>query len=326
MENRERLERTLAGEAADRAPVALWRHFPGDDQRASDLAAAALLFQKLHEWDFLALCPMHRFSVTDYGAQDVWDGAADGARTLTKPGLERPLDWTGLRPLDPARGAIGRYLEALRETCDAVDPAIPVLATIYSPLTQAAQLAGEQRVIAHMRTQPDRLRTGLNILAETTLRFLDALRRLPIAGILYCISLADVAVIAESEYVQFGLPEDQRIMALLTPKWWFNGVQLAGHYPMMRTAGTLPAQFVAWQDQGGDLSLAAGKSALSGAVCGGLHPETHLNLGTPGAVRQATRDALASVNGRRLIVSAGGPALITTPHANLRALREAVNA
>ena len=36
MEKRERLEKTIAGEQTDRVPVALWRHWPGDDQRAAD--------------------------------------------------------------------------------------------------------------------------------------------------------------------------------------------------------------------------------------------------------------------------------------------------
>ena len=32
---RKRLEATIAGEAVDRPPVALWRHWPGDDQDLS---------------------------------------------------------------------------------------------------------------------------------------------------------------------------------------------------------------------------------------------------------------------------------------------------
>jgi uroporphyrinogen decarboxylase len=39
---RERLEATVVGETADRLPVALWRHWPGDDQDAAALAAAHL--------------------------------------------------------------------------------------------------------------------------------------------------------------------------------------------------------------------------------------------------------------------------------------------
>ena len=46
MTRRERLAATVAGEPVDRIAVALWRHFPGDDQRPADLAAATLMWQQ----------------------------------------------------------------------------------------------------------------------------------------------------------------------------------------------------------------------------------------------------------------------------------------
>jgi hypothetical protein len=49
MDKRERLEKTIAGEATDRAPVALWRHWPGDDQRAADLARSVVEFQQTYD-------------------------------------------------------------------------------------------------------------------------------------------------------------------------------------------------------------------------------------------------------------------------------------
>jgi uroporphyrinogen decarboxylase len=46
MNKRERLEKTVAGEPTDRIPVALWRHFPGDDQHPAELARTVVDFQK----------------------------------------------------------------------------------------------------------------------------------------------------------------------------------------------------------------------------------------------------------------------------------------
>ena len=42
MDKRQRLEATFAGQPVDRPAVALWRHWPGDDQHAEDLARATL--------------------------------------------------------------------------------------------------------------------------------------------------------------------------------------------------------------------------------------------------------------------------------------------
>ena len=48
--HRERIEAAIAGELVDRPPVALWRHFPVDDQSALSLAEATIHFQK--DFDF----------------------------------------------------------------------------------------------------------------------------------------------------------------------------------------------------------------------------------------------------------------------------------
>ena len=62
MRKRERLERAIAGEPVDRVPVALWRHFPGDDQRAADLARSAVDFQREFDWDFVRVMPANTSS------------------------------------------------------------------------------------------------------------------------------------------------------------------------------------------------------------------------------------------------------------------------
>src|SRR5690606_279864 len=138
MNKRERLEKTVAGEPTDRVPVALWRHFPGDDQRAADLARSTVDFQQAYDWDFLNVTPSRGFCVTDYGVQDQWEGSLIGTRVYTKHIIERSLDWTMLRTLDPSRGALGRQQDCLRLICEAPGDDTPVIQMIYSALRQAA--------------------------------------------------------------------------------------------------------------------------------------------------------------------------------------------
>src|ERR1700694_263058 len=111
MNKRERLEKTIAGEATDRTPVALWRHFPGDDQRANDFATAVVDWQRRYDWDFVKVTPASSFSLIDYGAQDRWVGSLEGTREYTRRVVSRSLDWTDLRVLDPGRSALGRQVE-----------------------------------------------------------------------------------------------------------------------------------------------------------------------------------------------------------------------
>ncbi len=324
MNTRERLERTMAGEATDRVPVALWRHFPGDDQRAADFARSAVDDQRAYHWDFVNLVPSSTFSTTDYGLQDEWQGALDGARTITKRAVTRSLDWTNLRTLDPSRGGIGRQIESIRLVCEALGEDVPVIQTIYSPLAQAQDIAGPETLTHHLRTQPDRLRSGLNVITESTLRAIDAMRRLPLAGIFYVVRHANFNTLSEAEYREFGMAYDLKVLESLPERWWLNVLHLVGDAPMFRALAAYPVEVINWHDRAGEPDLTQGKLMFGGAVCGGIHAWDHLHQGTPSSVRDAARDAMAQTNGRRLILSAGRAVPVTTPLSNLRALRAAV--
>src|SRR5690606_41561384 len=170
MNRRDRLEKTIAGEETDRTPVGLWRHFPGDDQRVADFARSVVEFQRTYDWDFVKVTPASSYSVIDYGVQDQWEGNCEGTRTYTRRAVTRSLDWTSLRPLDPSRGELGKQVDALRLIAEGLDDDTPILMTIFSPLVQAKHIAGQDMLIRHMRMQPDRLRSGLSVITESTLR------------------------------------------------------------------------------------------------------------------------------------------------------------
>jgi uroporphyrinogen decarboxylase len=326
MDKRERLTRTIAGEPTDRPPVALWRHWPGDDQRAADLARSTVDFQKAFDWDFVKVTPASSFCITDYGVQDVWEGSLEGTRTYTRRVVYRSLDWTELRPLDPARGALGRQLECLNLIGAALrDDAVPIMQTLFNPLAQAKNIAGKDLLLRHMRTNPDRLHTALNVLTETTLRFIEALKRIPaLSGIFYAIQHASYDLLSEDEYRTFGLPYDRRILEALPDKWWFNMIHLHGEAPMFKLCSDLPVQAINWHDQETEPDLVQGKSQFDYAVCGGLARWQHVHNGTPAAVREQARSAIAATNARRFILSTGCVIMVTSPLSNIRAVREAV--
>ena len=79
--HRERVEACLRGEIVDRPPVALWRHFPVDDQSAEALAQAHLAFQSVYNFDLVKVTPASSFSVVDWGVTDEWEGNTEGTRT-----------------------------------------------------------------------------------------------------------------------------------------------------------------------------------------------------------------------------------------------------
>lgn len=324
MEKRDRLEKTIAGEPTDRVPVALWRHFPGDDQRAADHANAIMQWQHAFDWDFVNIVPAASFLVADHGLQDSWQGNPDGTRTIIKRPIERSLDWTALRALDPTRGSLARQTECTKIVTDELGESVPIIVTIWSPLAQAVDLAGDRVLLNHLRTHADRLHTGLNVLTDSTLRFLESIRRLSIAGICYVVNHACYSALSEDEYRVFGLPYDRKIIESFPTKWWFNILNFGEPLPMFRMVDDLITPVVAWRDREGDPDLAQGRLQVFGAVSGGLHAVDDLYLGTPTRVRDSARDAMNRTNGRRLILSAGRSVPPLSPMSNLRAARSIV--
>jgi uroporphyrinogen decarboxylase len=59
--HRTRLETCLSGVRPDRTPVALWRHFPVDDQIPAGLAAATIDFQRTFDFDLVKVTPASSF-------------------------------------------------------------------------------------------------------------------------------------------------------------------------------------------------------------------------------------------------------------------------
>ncbi len=320
---RERLEKAIAGEAVDRVPVALWRHWPGDDQRAADLARSTVEFQRRYDWDFVKISPSSSFCLTDYGVQDEWVGNIEGTRNYTRRAIGRTLDWTNLRPLDPKRGALGRQLEAVKAITAELGADVPAIQTIFSPLAQARNLVGGDGLLAHIRTAPERVHTGLNTITESTVRFIEELGRSGLAGIYYAVQLANYQFLTEDEYRVFGRPYDLRILEALSGKWWFNLLHLHGdEAPMFDVFTDYPVQAINWHDRDAKPDLATGKSRFPGAVCGGLSHWSPTHTGTPNEIREQARDAFRQTGGRRFILATGCVIMVTTPLSNIRAVRE----
>ncbi len=323
MTKRERLEATIHGEATDRPPVALWRHFPGDDQDPEALAASTLAFQRQYDFDFIKVMPASSSCIRDWGVEDVWEGNQEGTRRYIHRPVCEPEDWLTLRPLDPERGALGDQLRCLELIRRAVGEETPFIHTIFNPLSQAKNLAGPERLIVHLRYYPEAVLAGLETIAVTTERFIAAARKRGISGIFLAVQHATVEILGEEEYRRFGVPFDRRLLAA-AEGLWLNVLHIHGSHIMFGLLADYPVQVVNWHDRETPPSLREGQERFGGAVLGGLSRWETMLRGTPADVRHEAQDAFAQTGGRRFILGTGCVTPITAPWANLRAARQAV--
>ncbi len=322
MSKRERLEAALAGGPVDRPPVALWRHWPVDDQHGEELARAALAFQSSYDFDFIKVTPASNFCVAGYGATSAWRGNEEGTRSWGPRVIQTPEDWLNLRALDPYDGLQGEVLAANSIIGQSVGGDTPFIQTIFNPLSQAKNLAGP-RLLADLRQHPEALKAGLAVITESILAFVDALKSSGAAGIFLALQHASYDLLTEAEYRELCRPLDLKILAA-TAGMWLNVIHVHGHNIMYDVVADYPAQVINWHDLETPPALAEGLARTSMAVLGGLRQWETLAHGTPDQVEEEAQAAIAATGGRRFILGTGCVTPISVPTCNLVAARRAV--
>ncbi|WP_322800614.1 uroporphyrinogen decarboxylase family protein [Thermoflexus sp.] len=322
MEKRERLQAAIQGDAVDRPPVALWRHFPVADQDPSAFAEAVIGFQRRFDFDFVKITPASSYCVRDWGVEDRWEGDTEGTRRYIRHPVQEPRDWAALPVLDPTRGALREHLEAVARIRQAL-PEVPVVVTVFSPLAQAKNLAGPERLLLHLRRHPEALEMGLRTITESTRRFIRAALELGVDGIFYAVQHASYLLLSPEEYRAFGRPYDLAILEVAIDAW-LNILHLHGEAVMFDLFVDYPVAVWNWHDRETPPALEEGKEKVRGAVLGGLSRIQTLVLGTPQDVEAEAREAIARTGGRRFILGTGCVVPIHAPEVNLQAARQVV--
>jgi uroporphyrinogen decarboxylase len=320
--HRERIQACFKGEIPDRTPIALWRHFPVDDQNPETLAASTLNFQNTYDFDIVKVTPASSFAVKDWGVDDQWMGDSEGSRRYTKRIINKPADWEKLKPLDPTSPHLAGQLYCLRLLKKNLRPETPIIQTIFNPLSQAKNLAGNETLLAHLREHPEAVMKGLDTIAKTTSKFIEAAREVGIDGVFYAIQHAQAESMELDEYKTFGLPHDQQVLES-TQELWCNMLHLHGKDVFFSLLRLFNFQIVNWHDRETYPSLSEAKALFKGTLCGGLRQDT-LVFEDQAKVKEEAEDAIRQTKGQRFILGTGCVVPITASHGNYMAALESV--
>ncbi len=323
MTGRERVLAAVRGEPVDRVPVALWRHFPGDDQKAETLARAHVAFQRQFGWDLLKVTPTSGYYGDDWGLRAGYRPNREGVRHYIDRPVKKAADWRRLRPLDVTAGAYGRELHALslirREL-----PHDLILATVFSPLTVARTLCGDQALVRYLRETPDDLVAGLEVITDVTARFAAETLAAGADGIFFATQCATTDYLTVEEYEEFGRPYDVRVLEAAAGGE-LRVLHLHGTSVMFDQLADYPVDIINWHDRRTPPTLAEARRRYSGCLAGGVDEWGTLAAGTPEEIAAQVADAIAQTGGAGLIVTAGCVVPVDLPPERLRAVRQAVD-
>jgi len=324
MTKKERIQAAIKGEKVDRLPVAFWRHWPGDDQDAGSMAAAALDYQKKFDLDFIKLPVSSTYTVSDYGVKHAYQGSLNGDRAYLERTIFCEADWAKIEALDINKGTYGWHLEALSKIIKNKEEDTPVIVTMFNPLSIAAYLAGDGICLANLRAFPSLVEPALEALTETSVRFAKACLERGADGIFLSTRFASYEKMSLEEYNLFGKSGDLAVLKA-AEEAWFNVLHLHGQFPMLPPLANYPVHALNWHDRTTPYCLAEAAGYFKGALMGGVEQYRVLHFGKPEEVKEQVEDASRQMNGRRLIISPGCTYPVDVPQVNLMALRSAVD-
>jgi len=321
MSRRDRILAALRREPVDRVPYAVWRHFPAVDRSPAGLAQATLRFHERYGSDFLKLTPGGGYAVEAWGCVESAEVRPDGHRPCASCAVRDPGDWKKIRELDPAsaEGYVQQIEAIVRMGFDRRIGDTPVVPTLFSPLSLARKLSGS-RLNADLREQPGAVADALEAITVTLIRFAELALSEGVSGIFYSIQAASGSLHTEEECARFGEPYDRRFLEAIAGKSILTIIHAHGDRLMFDRLARLPGHAWNWDDRATPPSLAAGRSAVAGAVIGGLNQWATLRDGTPEQAIGEVEDAIAQTAGLGLIVGPGCVLPMDTPDANVAAV------
>ena len=325
MNHWQRIETALRGEATDRPPVALWRHFPDDDQSPDKLVAHTLDWQRRWRFDLVKFMPSGTYGVEDWGAVSAYRGAVNGAREVVEPAVTRTEDWLKLRELDVRKGSYGRQNEALAQAAKALQGEVPLLQTVFSPLTTARKLATDG-LFADLRHAPESLERALRVITDVTIRFARDALDAGAHGVFFATQLASHRLLSKQEYERFGKAYDLEVFAALRGKARLSMLHAHGDDIMFDLLSTYPVEMLNWHDRLTEPSLRQALPRFPGLLVGGLNENGNLTAGNATAIEAEVCDALAQTGGRRLVIGPGCVVPVTVTDASIAAALRAADA
>jgi uroporphyrinogen decarboxylase len=321
MTSLERVAAALAGEMVDRPPVSLWMHFPERDQTAEALADVTLEWQREFGFDFIKLMPPGDYATIDWGAESSYQGSPGGTRQTTKFPVNAIGDWASIKEVPIDRDRNREVIEAARLVNERLGGEVPVLQTVFSPLTIAMKLS-DGKVIEHLRQDPAAVHEALHAITHVTRALTVATLDRGAYGIFFATQCASTDVMMPEEYTEFGVTYDIQVLEAATASR-FTMVHIHGSNIMFDMLKTYPANALNWHDRRTPPTLAEGERSSGRCVIGGIH-EKEIATMTPKQAAAQARDAVNALNGRHMMVGPGCVIPIATPASTVRTIVDAV--
>jgi uroporphyrinogen decarboxylase len=283
-------------------------------------------FQRQHDWDFLKVNSRASYHGEGWGLKVRFRGE----QGLKPERLDYPIktssDWKKIRALPFEEGPLGEQLEAMRLIrCD-LGAEMPLVQTIFTPLSIAGDLVGSaEQLLSDLREHPQLVHDALHAIAET---FAFYARKCPEAGadgiFLSTTEWASYDMLTEGQYREFGRPYDLEVLAGAA-EGTFNILHVCGRRNMLKALLDYPVQAFNWAaTDPTNPTLGSIVQLSEKAVIGGLDEKMALLHGPLTDLRPEMETARGQVGDGKWMLGPGCAIPVEVPEAHLRMIRQEI--
>ncbi len=232
MNGKERLKALVEGRDIDRTPIGGWYHMPLVDQHVGDFSRELIASTDFNHWDFIKIMTNGHYYTAAYGGKirfstDLTKWYGD----IEKYPIVSAEDAARLEVLDAKNPVFARELEVLRILKDYYKDEVPLIATIFNPLTavqECIRSLNSAPVLQLMVEHPEALHKALEAMTQTNLNYLDALFEEGIDGIFLANQYSMAHILTDAQYEEFVTPYEKRVVEHCKGRTWFNMVHAHG--------------------------------------------------------------------------------------------------
>ena len=213
MNGKARVQAAIAMGVADRPPVGAWGHTYREEWSPEALAAITVERARQFGWDFVKFQPRASSFAEAFGSEYTPSGHRLKGPVLVREGVPDVESWRDVALVNPK--ALNDQVESIGIVARELGPGVPVIQTVFSPLTVAGYLVGKSksRVLRELRKQPELVKPALDRIADALVDFSKRSVDAGAAGVFYAISgYASKDALPEPVYRELVLPYDLSVL------------------------------------------------------------------------------------------------------------------
>lgn len=248
-----RIKALLAGEQLARPAIAGWFHLPLVDRDPEAFIQETIRLTDENQWDFVKVMSNGHYLAEAYGADIQFpDDPTQWSGVFRRYPITGVQELATLPVLERDNSVLAREIGIVRGLVDHYRGNVPVIATLFTPLTWLQELTQSTRpepILAFLRQYPEAVRHALDAVLQTNLNFLDALLDVGIDGIFLATQFARSDLLSAEEFHSFCRPYDEALLHHVKDKTWFNILHIHGeHHLLFEPYLNYPVQAFNWEN------------------------------------------------------------------------------